>query len=112
MGRRPVIALTAAGAVLVVAAGTVFAATSSGRPARPAAAGIARSHMSRTVTTVGPLRVTTVTPAPGTDAANGADEVRVTFSAPLAPGSPMRRLSPAAAAWTYLSYGSLVTVSP
>jgi peptidoglycan hydrolase-like protein with peptidoglycan-binding domain len=109
--RRPVIGLTAAGAVFVVAAGAVVAATAAGRPARPAATATATTHMSRRVTTVGPgrvtaarpahrtaagpLRVTAVTPAPGTDGANGAGQVRVTFSAPLTPGSPMPRLSPA-----------------
>jgi peptidoglycan hydrolase-like protein with peptidoglycan-binding domain len=93
--RRPVIALTAAGAVFVVAAGAVFAATAAGRPPRPAAAAAATTHVSRTVTAAGPLRVTAVTPAPGTYGANGADQVRVTFSAPLASGSPMPALSPA-----------------
>jgi peptidoglycan hydrolase-like protein with peptidoglycan-binding domain len=93
--RRPVIALTAAGAVFVVTAGAVFAATAAGRHVRATTAATATTHISHRVTTASPLRVTAVSPAPGSDGANGAGQVRVTFSGPLAPGSPMPWLSPA-----------------
>ena len=42
-----------------------------------------------------PLRVLSVSPAPGARRADGGNPVVVTFSAPLAAGSPMPRLKPA-----------------
>jgi len=46
---------------------------------------------------VKPITVVSFTPAPHTLGVNGADPIRVVFSAPLAAGSPMPKLSPAVA---------------
>jgi peptidoglycan hydrolase-like protein with peptidoglycan-binding domain len=119
IARRPIIALTAVGAIFVVAAGVMVAVTAAGRHARPVAATSVTARTSHKVTASGgqgaaadggpanppsrarqgrpvrPLRVTAVTPTPGATGVNGADPVRVTFSAPVAAGSPMPVLSPA-----------------
>jgi len=98
-------ALTAAGSALVIAVGVTVAVTASARTAVTATASSAhgRSAQGRPAHAVslrrppGPLRVTSVTPGPGTSGVNGAGAVRVTFSAPLAAGSPLPRLFPAIA---------------
>jgi peptidoglycan hydrolase-like protein with peptidoglycan-binding domain len=123
MAVRPLVALTAAGAIFVVAAGAVVVARADEPHPRPAAAAAAGAGISHRVTAVGrlrmaaagplpvttvtpgpattvtpgPLRITAVTPGPGTRGVNGAAPVRVTFSAPLAAGSPMPTLWPAVA---------------
>ena len=51
-----------------------------------------------------PITVVSFTPAPHTHGVNGADSIRVTFSAPLAAGSPMPSLSPSIpGAWQRVS---------
>jgi peptidoglycan hydrolase-like protein with peptidoglycan-binding domain len=97
IGRRPAVALTAAGAALVVAAGAVFAATATTGHGAPAGAASAWARAARRVTSraVAPLRVISVTPEPGSRSADGAAQVRVMFSAPIAAGSPMPQLYPA-----------------
>jgi hypothetical protein len=91
-----IVALVTAIVAVLAGAGT-FALTHSraaaGRP-QAAAQGLAPAGAAgRTV----PLRVLSVTPATGSRQVNGADPVQVAFSAPLAPGSPRPRLSPAVA---------------
>ena len=51
-----------------------------------------------------PITVVSFTPAPRTHGVNGADSIRVTFSAPLAADSPMPSLSPSIpGAWQRVS---------
>ena len=96
-GRRGA-ALTAGGLALVVAAGVATAALASpGSHTVPVAAARAAVQQARPA---GPLRVLSVTPAPGATDVNGTAPVRVRFSAPLAASSPMPALSPhIAGAW-------------
>jgi peptidoglycan hydrolase-like protein with peptidoglycan-binding domain len=93
-GRLLVLALAI---VSVLATGTWFALTrasaqeSAGRgssaPARPAASAPAPAPAQ-------PLRVVSVSPGPRAKDVNGASPVRVVFSAAIAAGSPLPRLSP------------------
>jgi peptidoglycan hydrolase-like protein with peptidoglycan-binding domain len=78
---------------MVAVTGTVLAASSAyalahGRPAT-ASAGTPDA-----VGGAAPLQVVSVTPEAGAAGVNGDEPVQITFSAPLATGSPMPRLSP------------------
>jgi peptidoglycan hydrolase-like protein with peptidoglycan-binding domain len=83
--RARVIAIGAS-AALIAGAGT-FMLTGGGGPPPNAPAG-------RGVTLPGPFRVMSMTPAPGTGRADGSDPVQVTFSAPVAAGSPQPTITP------------------
>lgn len=88
--RRRGLALTASSAALVLAAGVLIVAFASpGSHAAPVSA----AHHVRAQPAV-PLRVLSVTPAAGARGVNGADPIRVQFSAPLAASTPMPQLSP------------------
>ena len=92
-GRRGA-ALTASGAAMVLVAGVAVVAFASpgshAAPASPAqAAAVAKQDQPAT-----PLSVLSVTPAAGAKGVNGADPIRVQFSAPLAANTPMPTLSP------------------
>ena len=78
--------LLAAGTAVVLTHSSAQATGARGRQARAAAAAPKPS---------GPFRVLSVSPAGGTRSADGAAPVRVTFSAPVAAGSPMPQLRPA-----------------
>jgi lipoprotein-anchoring transpeptidase ErfK/SrfK len=91
--RRGVV-LTASGAAMVLAAGVaVVAFASPGSHAAPvsAAQAAAADKQDQPAT---PLQVLSVTPAAGAKAVDGADPIRVQFSAPLAANTPMPTLSP------------------
>jgi L,D-transpeptidase catalytic domain/Bacterial Ig-like domain len=57
--------------------------------------GAQRAALAGQATAAAPLRVLSVSPAPGTRRADGSEPVVVTFSAPLAAGSPVPSLRPA-----------------
>jgi peptidoglycan hydrolase-like protein with peptidoglycan-binding domain len=78
-------------AVMGTAATYALAHATSGAGARAGGA----QRASRAAGPARPLRVLSVSPAPGARRADGGNPVMVTFSAPLAAGSPMPRLKPA-----------------
>ncbi len=92
-GRRGV-ALTATSAAMVLVAGVAIVAFASpgshAAQVTPAqAAAVARQDQPAI-----PLQTLSVTPAAGAKGVNGADPIRVQFSAPLAANTPMPTLSP------------------
>ena len=80
----------------VLATATTYALAHAGSGAR-AAGGLdaQRAALAGHATGTAPLRVLSVSPAPGTRRADGSEPVVVTFSAPLAAGSPVPGLKPA-----------------
>ena len=93
--------LTAASAGLVLVAGVSIAAFAPGSHAAAMAganraAGKADQARARKAESVpaGPLTVVAVSPANGSRYANGGQQIKVVFSAPLAANSPMPTLSP------------------
>jgi peptidoglycan hydrolase-like protein with peptidoglycan-binding domain len=92
-GRRGLV-LTAGSAAMVLAAGIAIVAFASpgshAAPVSPAQAAAATQHDQP----ADALQVLSVTPAAGAKAVNGADPIRVQFSAPLAASTPMPTLSP------------------
>jgi peptidoglycan hydrolase-like protein with peptidoglycan-binding domain len=98
--------LAALGTVIacVLAGGTWIALTRTSAQASGPGADPPGHHATSGRTQSGPLRVVSVTPSAGTTNANGADPVRVTFSAALSAGSPMPILHPAiAGSWRRVS---------
>jgi peptidoglycan hydrolase-like protein with peptidoglycan-binding domain len=92
-GRRGVV-LTASGAAMVLAAGVaVVAFASPGSHAAPVSAAQAASADKQDQPATA-LQVLSVTPRAGAKAVDGADPIRVQFSAPLAANTPMPTLSP------------------
>jgi lipoprotein-anchoring transpeptidase ErfK/SrfK len=92
-GRRGVV-LTASGAAMVLAAGiAIVAFASPGSHAAPVSAAQAASADKQDQPAT-PLQVMSVTPAAGAKGVDGADPIRVQFSAPLAANTPMPTLSP------------------
>ncbi len=83
---RVVVAVTAAIALLAGIGVYVLTSRGSTPPNAPVSSGA--------VTLGGPFRVMSVTPAPGSRQADGSEPIRVTFSAPLAAGSPMPSVTP------------------
>lgn len=63
------------------------------------------------VTLPGPFRVISMTPKPGDRRADGADPVQVTFSAPVAAGSPPPTMSPSVPG-SWQSLGDTLTFTP
>jgi peptidoglycan hydrolase-like protein with peptidoglycan-binding domain len=92
-GRRGV-ALTATSAAMVLVAGVAVVAFASpgshAAPVTPAQAAAAAKQNQPAI----PLQMLSVTPAAGAKGVNGADPIRVQFSAPLAANTPMPTLSP------------------
>ena len=92
-GRRGA-ALTATSAAMVLAAGVAVVAFASpgshAAPVTPAQAAAAAKQDQP----ASPLQMLSVTPAAGAKGVNGADPIRVQFSAPLAANTPMPALSP------------------
>jgi peptidoglycan hydrolase-like protein with peptidoglycan-binding domain len=91
----------------VLGGGTWFALSGSparqhASPGKDASANPPAKHARQAVAT--PVTVTSLTPAPHTLNVNGADPIRIAFSAPLAAGSPMPTVSPSVAgAWQRVS---------
>jgi hypothetical protein len=81
-------ARSAAGSTTASAAGRTTASAAGGTGAQ-------RAALAGRATAAVPLRVLSVSPAPGTRRADGSKPVVVTFSAPLAAGSPVPSLKPA-----------------
>jgi peptidoglycan hydrolase-like protein with peptidoglycan-binding domain len=79
----------------VLAAGTWFALTRASALESTSSSGSRQSAGAQTQTaSARPLRVVSVSPALYSTGVNGASPVRIVFSAPLAAGSPLPRLTP------------------
>ena len=114
---RQTLALTAAGASVVLGTGigiAVFAAPgshaavmSSAKPAQHKAVKAVKAHAD---TPTAPLQVTSMSPASGSGWANGAQQIKVVFSEPLAANTPMPVLSPRiAGSWTVSGDAAIFT---
>ncbi len=102
VARQPKVrVITAAAVALVAVAGAVLLVQGGGTPPN--------MPISKGVTMPGPFRVISVSPSAGDRQADGSDPVEVTFSAPLATGSPLPTVTPdvpgtwqgAADTWTF-----------
>ena len=82
--------------IVAVLAAVGGGALSRARSGGPEATSTQRAALTGQATGTAPLRVISVSPAAGARGVDGGDPVVVTFSAPLAPGSPLPRLRPAA----------------
>ena len=89
VARQPRVRVIATGAAivaLIAGAGTYVLTRGGGTSAN--------APVSSGVTLPGPFRVVSMTPTPGTRRTDGSAPVQVTFSAPVAPGSPRPSLTP------------------
>ena len=94
-------ALTASGAALVLGAGVTIVAFASPGSHASLVSSAAAVNASKPLQPAPNLQVVSVTPAAGARGVNGLSPIRVQFSAPLAPSSPMPTLSPSiAGTWT------------
>lgn len=100
-------------ALIAVAGGFTLALTAHTGSARAAAA-VRPEHATanKPVQVSGPLRVLSVSPAHQARAVNGADPVRITFSAPLAAGFQQPGIRPAAAGSWSLVQGNKLVFTP
>ncbi|MDA8320909.1 MAG: Ig-like domain-containing protein [Actinomycetota bacterium] len=112
-GGVPAVRVTALAAAIavVLGAGLVYAAT--GQPAAPATrdAGHARTASGAAVSAAA-LRVLSVSPAGGASGVDGAAPVRVVFSVPVAPDSPLPGLAPAVPGHWQRTGPATVTFTP
>jgi lipoprotein-anchoring transpeptidase ErfK/SrfK len=113
--RHRLISATAGTAAAVIVAGCAFAASSGGAHQEKivnAGNGTQASpSASAKPTPAEPLRLLSVTPAGGTKEADGGAPITLTFSAPLAPATPLPTLSPKVAGNWKVS-GTTATFTP
>ena len=94
-------ALTACGAALVLGAGVTIVAFASPGSHASLVSSTTPVNASKPLQPAANLQLVSVTPAAGARGVNGASPIRVQFSTPLAPSSPMPTLSPSIAGnWT------------
>ncbi|HEY1672824.1 MAG TPA: Ig-like domain-containing protein, partial [Streptosporangiaceae bacterium] len=86
--------LTGTSAALVLAAGVVFATVASPGSHASLVASEGPAHATKPLAPAASLQLISMTPAAGSKNVNGASPIRVQFSSPLAPDSPMPTLSP------------------
>ena len=104
-------ALTASSAALVLGAGVTIVAFASPGSHASLVSSAAAVNASKPLQPAPNLQVVSVTPAAGARGVNGLSPIRVQFSAPLAPSSPMPTLSPSIAGnWT--DQGDAVVFTP
>ena len=95
------VALTASSAVLVLGAGVTIVAFASPGSHASLVSSAAPLNAYKPLQPAANLQLVSVTPAAGARGVNGGSPIRVQFSAPLAPSSPMPTLSPSIAGnWT------------
>jgi hypothetical protein len=87
-------ALTASGAALVIGAGAVIVAFGSPGSHASLVSSEGPSNATKPLQPAAALQLVSMTPAAGAKGVNGTSPIRVQFSAPLAPNSPMPALSP------------------
>ena len=90
-------ALTASSAALVLGAGVVIVAFASPGSHASLVSATGPVNASKPLQPAADLQLVSVTPAAGAKGVNGTRPIRVQFSAPLAPNSPMPTLSPSIA---------------
>ena len=98
-GARKSVMVTAISAALVVVAGVAILLVGPGKntvrtTSVAQASGTGKSATAPKVHPAPALQVVSTTPAAGAHGVNGASPIQVVFSAPLAAGSPMPKLSP------------------
>lgn len=110
--RRTVLAAAVIALVaLAVIAGGLAWVFAFGRSSPSASAAVRAPHAKPTARPAPPLHVVSVTPADAARRVNGAEPVEVVFSAPLAAGSPMPRITPAVRGrWTVAKNGTVVFI--
>ena len=102
--------------VLILASGIWIAMTHASADSDPTTTARHGAQPSARVSTAakvpeGPLRLVSVTPANGAKSVNGAAEIKIQFSAPLAAGSPLPTISPRIpGSWQPAGTSSLVFV--
>jgi hypothetical protein len=108
--RHRLISATAGTAAAVIVAGCAFAATSAHGQEKLANAGDGK-RLTKPAAPPGPLRLLSVSPAGGTQDANGGGPVTLTFSSALSPATPLPALSPKiAGSWKVA--GATATFTP
>jgi len=90
-------ALTASGAALVLGSGVVIVAFTSPGSHASLVSSDRPANATKPLQPAAALQLVSMTPAAGAKGVNGTTSIRVRFSAPLAPGSPMPTLSPSIA---------------
>jgi peptidoglycan hydrolase-like protein with peptidoglycan-binding domain len=95
--RRRGAALTAGGAVAVLASGVMFVAFASPGSHASLVSSDAPANATKPLLPAAALQMVSMTPAPGAKGVNGTSPIKVQFSVPLAPDSPMPTLSPSIA---------------
>ena len=87
-------ALTASGAALVIGSGVIIVAFGSPGSHASLVSSEGPENATKPLQPAATLQVVSMSPAAGAKAVNGTNPIRVQFSAPLAPNSPMPALSP------------------
>jgi len=95
--KRPGAALTASGATLVLGAGVMIVAFASPGSHASLVSSEGPANPAKPLQPATALQMVSVTPAAGAKGVNGTRPIRVQFSQPLAPNSPMPALSPSIA---------------
>jgi hypothetical protein len=90
-------ALTAGGAALVLASGVTFVAFASPGSHASLVSSEGPANATKPLLPASALQMVSMTPAAGAKGVNGTRPIRVQFSVPLAPNSPMPTLSPSIA---------------
>jgi Bacterial Ig-like domain/L,D-transpeptidase catalytic domain len=95
--RRRGAALTASGAALVLGAGVMIVAFASPGSHASLVSSEGPANATKPLQPATALQMVSMTPAAGAKGVNGTNPIRVQFSVPLAPDSPMPTLSPSIA---------------
>ena len=95
--KRQGAALTASGAALVLAAGVMIVAFASPGSHASLVSSEGPENATKPLQPAAVLQMVSMTPAAGAKGVNGTRPIRVQFSVPLAPDSPMPTLSPSIA---------------
>ena len=95
--KRQRAALTASGAALVLGAGVAIVAFASPGSHASLVSSEGPENATKPLQPAAALQLVSMTPAAGAKGVNGTGSIRVQFSAPLAPDSPMPTLSPSVA---------------
>ena len=90
-------ALTAGGAALVLASGVMFVAFASPGSHASLVSSEGPENATKPLLPAAAMQMVSMTPAAGAKGVNGTSPIRVQFSVPLAPDSPMPTLSPSIA---------------
>ena len=105
-------ALTASGAALVIGSGVMIVAFASPGSHASLVSSDGPANATKPLQPAAALQMVSITPAAGAKGVNGTSPIRVQFSAPLAPNSPMPALSPSIAGqWAVQNDAAVFTPS-